>query len=197
MVEIDSPARSFVIIITSVHLNRNYRRIHRTGIILSLFFPLAKSDTVCRKYWRKIMENFRASGSCCAIWPILLMESYESRFTLHRLRAPVNSFSLSLSLVTSLILKEGIKFRNVIIKNEQRYVRIETELIRRINIEEVVALIQLRWNTTLIKSRIRVVKSRWRVVYAWNERLSNYRLHVTRERFYGPKDRTNHIGSSS
>lgn len=91
------------------------------------------------------------------------------RVTIHASQATSASklfLSLSLSLVTSLILKEGIKFRNVIIKNEQRYVRIETELIRRINIEEVVALIQLRWNTTLIKSRIRVVKSRWRVVYA-------------------------------
>lgn len=67
MVEIDSPARSFIIIITSVHLNGNYRRIHGTGIILSLFFSLAKSDIVCRKYSRKIMENFRASGSWCAI----------------------------------------------------------------------------------------------------------------------------------
>lgn len=65
MVEIDSPARSFVIIITFVHLNRNYRRIHRTGIILFRFFSLPKSDTVCRKYSWKIMENFKVSSGWC------------------------------------------------------------------------------------------------------------------------------------
>lgn len=47
------------------------------------------------------------------------------RVTIHASQA---TSAGKLSLVTSLILKEGIKFHNVIIKNEQRYVRIEIEI---------------------------------------------------------------------
>ena len=111
------------------------------------------------------MENYGKFQSIIRVVPHNLTDIVNGilRVTIHASQATSAS---KLSLVTSLILKEGIKFHNVIIKNEQRYVHIEIELIRRINIEEVVAVIQLRSNATSIKSKTRVIKSRWRVVYA-------------------------------